>query len=932
MAFGGALMEISVLYHQDHAVEASEICRSLVLSGYQVFAGPRKLDGYDTLSTPHSYLRRSLTASILLMSLRFYRQHQKHLEQFVTELNAERANLQIISMDGDWQAIPASDIETLKAISFFQELERDADIDEKRALAQRVSDRILGSLAKPSHLTSARFEHFLRATYDPVETFADVNEAAGQIAFTIYDCVHTGSLETERYLVLYHSASFSMTKEYLDSNFPGFGANCDKLFVVRSDPIRELSLKQKENVSVLFGGIPKRFETLVNSRKLRRAAPRRLLLPGDFLTDQDWYSTHTDQKMITSEELLDRCAYDDLSAAGQRRITILSGEGGAGKTHTSRFLHDKLVDAGRNVFFLSASDVGEAGTDLTINSLYDIYRCSCAAEGTSNLVSRELFDLKFLVNDPVVIVDGLEEIITMIGDRFDLNRFYDDCVEKISGDANGRIIITTRQSGRPEHIEEFVSEYLLEPFTQEQAKNFFEKAFAGDGAKVSLAMQIHRALTTKEKLPPLICEIIRNEIRQSEDLGDIQAQIDNDVYQSVTGIESFLRAVIGREDKLGTKWPPDETLKILAIVAKECVSGPLDLDIAVELMSEVHPIGTPSNLSESVKNFIFFKHDPNTNSVSFRYDFLRTIFLAEFVFDSIVNLKIEELETPENAGIYGRLLFPGSDILSRILARPKENIPDGLFTIIEEMIKDIKSGLLRTRNTKQAQIVSSNLFFLRLALDAEVVDIRDTTKILKRVFSSEDGRLEGVSLLKFSQDPKRSFQFDVSGCTLVDSIFDGTSIDQALRVDSSTEFVGCVFRNCIRQKTNNQLWFASFTSIREEDRAFEIERVARKEKIEVSFERKEEELKRFFRLFASGQHFAKNQSIVKLNAMFTAHLGKSPEQMVSFLMENGLVEPSSSSSNHRDSFHILPGRRIEVRQFVLDGITSRSLSTLINKL
>jgi len=925
---------VSILFHEANSKQALAVAKELDIAGYKVIAGPSRLEGFDSYSLPKQYTGRKLAATILLMSNNFYRNYRNFFNTFADALNAERTNLYIASMDPDWNHIQDPAIQSLKKVSYFQELKNPFDNRSTELLAERIRRRVVGDPFKSSHMTMSHFESFLRASYDPVKKLIDVNELNGQVAFTIFDCTHTSSQQIERYLILYPRTSLEMTSSYLKENHPGYQSGCDKLYVVRSEPGQELSVLQSQNLISLFNGTPLRFETMVNNRRIMQEDPVRLLTEGDFLIDQNWLDGEDPTKTILTEDLIDHCVHDDLVGASQRRIVILNGEGGAGKTHSVRYLHDKLIEVGRNVFFLSAFDVSNANADTTIHSLYDIYLCSCKATDTKPLVNQEIFDLKFLVNDPVIIVDGLEEIITMMGNRFDVNSFFEDCKEKVSGEANGLVVITTRQSTWPNKVDEFVAEFTLEPFTLEQANQFFETAFNYDNARVSLAMRIHQELTATESLRPLICDLIQNELKDSTSLKEYQARVDRHEYKNITGIEDFLLSVLKREDKLGTQWPPEKTMKALSVFAKELVTGPIELNSAVLIMKQAFPEQTHLDIKESVKNFIFFKYQDNTNSLTIRYNFLQTIFLANYIFDSILNVEVEEFETKESIGIYGQFLVPGSDILDRIASRPIQTIPEEFFIYIEELIKDILSEKLRTKDNRSARIISSNLLFLRLAADSSIVNISDSTKIIKEIFGDQEGKvLSNVSLIKFSQDPNKNFKFDLSGCLVREGKFDGVVADKTLKVNSETIFDRCTFEDILfkTKKGKHKFWDATFNNIKKEDHEFETMRISNTKTLEKTQERKVTELKRFLRCFSAGGHnFGRNQRLEVLQGTFTPHLGHGVNSLIDILIDGGVLEFPDEGG--RNSFQIISSRRTEVRKFVVDSIESATIKDLINKL
>jgi hypothetical protein len=919
--------EISLVFDEEHEPYARTLAAEFRKGGFTVATTPSRLPACETYRQINYCTKLSNDANILLMGKQLYRRHRAYVEQFAEAIAAEQTNVHVISMDGEWYQIKDENVLRLREISYVQEAPGGGPLRSAPEIVPIILDR---GAPTSSHLTLERFSELLQDSYDRFELTLDIREQAGRIAFSHFRCTHRVSGKLECYLVIYPTATLEAVKAYIDDMHPGLLTRPAPLYVVRSAPLRELTVRQRENTETVFGGIALRFESMVEGRRLRRNASPKLTDQGELLIPQRLeYTAPAGKVEVDAPYFLKFCAGTN-NSYGQRRITILHGAGGGGKTHLVRFLNDELARAEKEVFFLSAASVADFRQEVTVNSLYDIYRCACLVDDEKVDIGKELFDLKFLVNDPVIIVDGLEEIISMLGDRFSLHRFYNDCIEKASGAANGRIIITTRENLWPAVIDPYVSAFDLLLFDEAQANEFFERSFPGDAQRATLAQRIYKDLGSVRQ-PPLFCSLIVLEIRNSASLTDLRNRLSRGDFRSLGGLDDFLRAIISRETKLGVEWPVDQLLAALGELARESISGPVALDRAKELFEAALPPQADVDTESAVKNFVFLEYQEATASLTFRYDFLKTVFLADYIVRCISELDMAILEDRAGLAVLARHLVPGSDVYGRISAAMSRGAPPHFFDVLECMIQDLMAGKAATKSEAQARTIASNLLFLRLALDSTIRDVRDSSAILARVFGDRDDPriLSKISLVLFGQDARRTYRFDLSDKIVRQAEFRGLPVDEVLEANEATVFSSSTFHQCVSEhpKRSASIWLAKFGPDCRFDDEFGHVISSFQATQENTLERKASDLKRFLRQFSAGHSFSRRR---RRDALQGALNGIAVPHFVEVLKRHGFLEDVSGATSTQYQLTSTGSRH--ARQFVMDSAEGPEVQKIVKEL
>ena len=865
------------------------------------------------------------------MSKEAFQEQRELVELFSEAIANEHQNIHVISMDDEWLRIKSPIIEQIKSISF---LSAGPPLDD-------LVDSIVAKASNNqshSHFNKERFEHLISATYDNISTDCDVSEQKGSISFSIFSCRHRTTGDLERYIAIYPRASMTKVAAYLQDYHSDLLSGADRLLVVRSEPAHELTTKQKETTLTFFPDAKiLRFETLAKGSVGNSNSPEPLTDPDEFQIPQRWTTSRAGRKMELDAATVTSFCTAELQEHAQRRIVLLSGAGGAGKTHFARFLNDKLQNNGQEVFFLSAKLISTVASETTIASLYDAYAVCQKASGQNTEVSQEIFNLRFLVDSPTIIVDGLEEIVTMLGDRFSVGAFFEDCLRMSHEVANGRIIITSREGQLPSEISDFVYEYELQLFDENQSNDFFRRYFPHDSARANLAFRIAKEISTEGRIIlPLICLLIAIDIENAADIHELQAQLDRGEFKALKNIETFIKRMIKREDKLGVSWPVDETMTALAELAVLRVNGPLDFELTRNKLTSILGSGfsLDSRIDDAIKNFVLFDYNNKTNSLTFKYDFVRTIFLAEFIANKFCAFEIEALTDEATLSVFETNLVPGSDVLNQLITVLDVGRAADFREILGLLLDHVIDGNVPMRDHKQYAFVVSNLFYLFLATQPNSPDRNENTAIAARFFSAEkkSGELHRPYFLLYNQDPKRTYKFALDSTKIIEGVFSGFEADANITADEDTYFYRCKFENALSHPpvARSSLWSANFDESCEFDQSFLASQTKYSATLERTEDRKSDELMRYLSQFSNGQSLNKIHSENMLSGTFSSRVGLDAQTIFDILKQKGIIV--QHPERRRGLYHLDPTTRKSVRKFIFDHTSDALIDQVLSEL
>ena len=615
-------------------------------------------------------------------------------------------------------------------------------------------------------------------------------------------------------------------------------------------------------------------------------------------------------------------------------VVVLTGAGGVGKTTIARnFLNKTLKEFKyineHYVLFLDSSFLLDQLKSDRVSTIYDLYK---ADSSDSNYFTEELFKLSIDNGSFIIVLDGLDEIISGISIKFQLQYFlkniFDDYCFNL---ARTKIIITCRDSIWEEASYLIPSEFdiekiVIKPFNQSQAEKFFESCFKNENKLQKKSMSIVENLLLRSNesyyspfMLDTISELVKSDINKDSisNIFDIEDQESSELcFIRSSMLDYLVHAVCKREVKKLNISLINQVNILCKISEKKQVISKSEFILIVNNIIE-----NPDNKTVSLLLAHPFINFNSKDSIGIRYDFLRDFFLkisisqrfysGDILEESILLLLLSKVSY---------LNYFSLDIGSRL---SDLDISDIHFFVLQN-IEDI----VQSKNSNY-EIYISSLFILYLGILKSKQKLENTQHLndaLLEIFSNSDkNKLENISLCNIKNmqaSPKPLFDFS------------NLTIDNCY-IDNYPGFVSCNFNE-------HTLFNTGTINIDHSDHAGsqikpyhfsnQIIKLGKtsdvldliESSLEKSSIKKEERLAKFIRLFIKNGRFMPKKTVeVK---------SKRGGNEVKNMLSNNIILINTASKLNQEEYIVNPDYKDMFHKFCDNGVTTPQLKTIIDSL
>lgn len=619
-------------------------------------------------------------------------------------------------------------------------------------------------------------------------------------------------------------------------------------------------------------------------------------------------------------------------------IFVVKGTGGIGKTTFSQYIADitQKKYANTSVLFIDSLLIKDQLLKSSQNGkfkLYNFYEALCAiTDSISEKLSEDIFRINIDVGNILLIIDGLDEVISKIP-NFNVKEFLNSIHESSNSIGGGKVIITCRTYfwDSLDFTEDNLRIIELEPFNLEQTRSFFEKSFDSDEGKIKKAIKLanefkYPKTENKNTYDPYVLDIIRSLIISEKETIEVDLSLfSSKILKNNIKNDYIIYRVCERECRRVGQVKVDVQITFFTYLAVEKRGVIYSQNLREEI---VQALGKQINLTnaEAFKAHPFIKD--NGSSLTFRYDFLGDLFRSIYVcsyfdFNSgitlISNFFMEIIS--ENCWFGSALNI---EITNRL-----EHWNDDDILLVSDFIEQINK--IDEFPTQKKRKVIANIFNLSLAINHKFYsnDIYRNTELLSKMFVKSNIYIDNLSVANIGED--QNIRFDFSGLTINNSIIDNYDNFWNCSFDEKSIFISCHLINLTLRKKNSDVSKAKFidctydTNVESSLKKVELNDVNRIEQTKIF-------INDFFHLFFSNGRLGRQweDKVIKPRFYGINKFNHDYKKTIRVLKRNGLLLIKEEKEGTKLFFD--EKYKEDINKFIKDGTMSDFIKTLIKEL
>lgn len=346
---------------------------------------------------------------------------------------------------------------------------------------------------------------------------------------------------------------------------------------------------------------------------------------------------------------------DRLSEQPDYAALLVVATGGMGKTWLCRSLANELpkkMTSDGLVILIQAEGIRaylaeEGFPDIRIRSLYELYELYGSSISLERSYDRFTFELAVLSGNIVVLIDGLDELATILQERFDLTSFLDSLRELSLGLGSSQVLLTTRDNLLVE--EKDISGYAIRKFdllgfSSRALTRYATKRFHGRHNAIELSGRLSKTVMqaglgdAENRVIPFLADVVCNILEEeAEEKDDPSFDLVKDYSPYASNNETIDRIIYSVFRREVRRQNIDIDVAELVVSLSELISdhGERVHEVTLREYLNIFYDSRAGDIFKKISLNPLFKLDGN--ALHLKYDFLQSYFRAIYVIDCLNN-------------------------------------------------------------------------------------------------------------------------------------------------------------------------------------------------------------------------------------------------------------------------------------------------------
>lgn len=548
-------------------------------------------------------------------------------------------------------------------------------------------------------------------------------------------------------------------------------------------------------------------------------------------------------------------------------LMVIKGYGGVGKTTLVKYFLDEIYEQNKKnhmdskILFIDSKEIiNSISRQEKVDSIYDFYEALTKKKELSKKFNKELLELSVDNGNLIIILDGIDEVIAKLGDKFNTEKFITTIYDNYSlGNEKTKIIITCRDYFWDKNIKTTrnLKTIELKAFNEELTKKFFQKEFDKDSNEfrrcISLSKEFALSNEQIEKeretiYIPYILDVIMDIVKRKKEFGEVnQDNISSKILNIKLSNDYFIGRICDREIEKLQNLDIDAQIKFFINMAV-IFNGEVPNASISKLLRSLPK--QDDDLIEKFKGHTLVSYE--NNILYFKYDFFREYFMNIYISDFFI--KKDNIEMSDDLqDIINEYIKYDNSFTEFICSRFEFNDELQIFVIdiIKKWIKQLKTK----EDIKLRQLISAMLILLlvSLRLSNNKNDTETRTQLLINIFGEN---LEYLSLINlFGENIKKHPTFDFKDKTIKNAWFENYEYFWECGINENTRYYKSTFKHLIPRESVSipiihQNLFENCNTLDIEDILNEQETEKENKKEDL-----EKKVKKIFRHFEQGGTF-----------------------------------------------------------------------------